>query len=803
VGILSRVEKRNAGNIFQMPARDPVLAALLGRGEAAAGVDVNEHTALNYSAVWAAVNIIAGSIASLPLILYRRLPDGGKERATNGAMGNLHRMLHDEPNPEMTSYVFREALQAHVLTWGNGYAEIERNAAGRPIHLWPLRPDRVRAERTASNRIRYRQTTERGPDRLIPAEDMLHIPGLGFDGLVGYSVIGKARDSISLGLATERFGATFFGNGSMPGGVLKYPQGLKPDAKKNIVQSWERMHQGPDRAHKIAVLEHGLEWQQIGLPPEASQFLETRKFQTVEVARWFNLPPHKLADLDRSTNNNIEHQSLEFVMDTLRRWLVRWEQELNRKLIPKLERGRFYTEHLIDALLRGDIKSRYDAYAVGRQWGWLSADDVREKENMNPLPGEGGKLYLVPVNMTTPERIQNPPEPPAPEPAAEPESEEDDVTPEQARQLFKDLLAEQREQERQVDEARAEGLKAVDAVANEVRAALEAIKDALTSRPEPAQPAPTPDLAPHFADLAERLDAIRSGVEEMKPGDPAPALAAIEEKIEAVATTFQQMQEAGGERESKAAEALRSLQEWFQAEAEKREAREAAALEARKAEDAAREEAEAARFTELRASVEQVGEGVTSAVERMGASVTEGVAETVGRSIAENAESLRAHVTDIVEARVRPVEVERDPKAVARIVASHRAVVIDAVGQMVRREANRARLKAKSREGFRDWVAEFYPGQREIFERAIRPAIAAHLSLVGGDVDPDEEAKRVASAHVERSVRELLALADEAPENLESAIDLLVSRWEIERPAELADEVASQEVVHTLTGKAA
>lgn len=360
---------------------------------------MNEITALNYSAVWAAVNVIASAVASLPLILYRRLPDGGKERYTGHP---LYRLLHDEPNSEMTSLVFRETLQAHVLTWGNGYAEIERDGSGRPVALWPLDPSRVQPIREGG-RLHYRFTNENGTQVILASRDVLHVPGLSFDGLCGYSPIAKARESIGLGLATERFGSAFFGQGSTFGGVLTSPHKLTQLQKDDIREAIDKHHKGVDRANKFLVLSDGFKFDRLGIPPDDAQFLETRKFQITEVARWFNLPPHKLKDLDRATFSNIEHSSIEFVSDTLRPWLVRWEQEINRKLIAPLERTQQFAEHLVDGLLRGDITSRYAAYAVGTQHGWLSANDIRGFENLNPI--DGGNTYLVPVNMIPIDRM--------------------------------------------------------------------------------------------------------------------------------------------------------------------------------------------------------------------------------------------------------------------------------------------------------------------------------------------------------------------------------------------------------------
>ena len=370
-----------------------------------AGVAVTGDTALTYPAFWAAVSLIAADIASLPLILYRRLPNGGKERFSEH---QLYRILHDEPNPEMTSMVYRETQQAHVLAWGNGYAEIERDRLNRVSALWPLTPNRVTPFRPSTDPygpLRYRVLNEDNTETVLQAQDVLHIPGLGYDGYLGYSVVAKARESLGLGLAMQQFGASFFGNGSTFGGVITSPRALGDKEKKDFVAELKGFHQGLDRAHRFVLLEGGMDYKRLGVPPDDAQFLESRSFHISEIARWFKVPPHKLGDLSRATFSNIEHQAIDYVTTCLRPWARRWEQEINRKLIAPSERKIQFVEHLFEDLLKGDIQSRYAAYAVGRQWGWLSADDVREKENMNPLPSGSGSMYLVPQNMWPADKV--------------------------------------------------------------------------------------------------------------------------------------------------------------------------------------------------------------------------------------------------------------------------------------------------------------------------------------------------------------------------------------------------------------
>lgn len=391
-------EQRTAWHVSQTPPAQVMKS--WGLGETAAGIAIDESSALSIGVVYACVRIIAENVASLPLILYRRVAGGGKERATDHA---LYTLLHDAPNPEMTALEMRETLTAHICTWGNGYAEIESDSSGQVRALWPLRPDRMRVERVNGALVyRYRlskPSSEGAYEALLRADQVLHIRGLGYNGIVGYSPIALTRQALGLAAATEEFGSRFFGNGARPGGVLEHPGQLSDKAYTRLRDSFEERHKGLENASRIAILEEGIKYHEIGIPPEDAQFLQTRKFQKEEVAMIFRVPPHMLADLERATFSNIEQQSLDFVIYTLRPWLVRWEQAISLRLLLPRERPTLFSEHLVDALLRGDIQARYAAYAIGRQWGWLSADDVREFENMNPLPNGEGQQYLVPLNM--------------------------------------------------------------------------------------------------------------------------------------------------------------------------------------------------------------------------------------------------------------------------------------------------------------------------------------------------------------------------------------------------------------------
>ena len=373
-------------------------------GRTTSGKPVNERTAMQTTAVYACVRILAEAVASLPLHVYEYQDDGGKKLVHDHP---LYYLLHDEPNPEMTSFVFRETLMSHLLIWGNAYAQIIRDGAGRVLGLYPLLPDKMDVQRDDCGNIYYvySRNSDENPmfkeygDIRLKAEDVLHIPGLGFDGLIGYSPIAMAKNAVGMTLACEEYGASFFANGANPGGVLEHPGVLKDPSK--VRESWNSVYRGVNNAHKIAVLEEGMKYQQIGIPPEEAQFLETRKFQINEIARLYRIPPHMVGDLDKSSFSNIEQQSLEFVKYTLDPWVIRWEQSLQRSLLLPGEKGKYFIKLNVDGLLRGDYQSRMNGYAVGRQNGWFSANDIREMENMNPIPDEqGGNLYLINGAMT-------------------------------------------------------------------------------------------------------------------------------------------------------------------------------------------------------------------------------------------------------------------------------------------------------------------------------------------------------------------------------------------------------------------
>jgi len=371
-------------------------------GGSTSGKAVNERSSMQMTAVYACVRILAEAIAGLPLHLYRHDDDASKHKAKEHP---LYTLLHSEPNAEMTSFVFRETMMTHLLLWGNAYAQIIRNGKGQVAALYPLMPNRMQVDRDKSGKLYYQYTTSaedaptmKGTSVVLDASEVLHIPGLGFDGLVGYSPIAMAKNAIGMAIACEEYGAKFFANGAAPSGVLEHPGTVKDPSR--LRDTWQGQFGGSSNSHKVAVLEEGMKYTPISISPEQAQFLQTRKFQINEIARIFRVPPHMVGDLEKSSFSNIEQQSLEFVKYTLDPWVIRWEQALSRALLASDEKQTHFFRFNVEGLLRGDYQSRMGGYATARQNGWMSANDIRSLEDMDLITDEdGGNLYLINGNM--------------------------------------------------------------------------------------------------------------------------------------------------------------------------------------------------------------------------------------------------------------------------------------------------------------------------------------------------------------------------------------------------------------------
>ena len=374
-------------------------------GNSTSGTLVNEITAMQTAAVYACVRVIAESHATLPLHIHRRQKNGSVIAYDHP----LYNVLHYEPNPEMSSFIFRETLMQHLLIYGNAYAQIIRNGRGEVVALYPLLPDKMTVSRDKNRKLIYTYRRDydekRSGDKkdncgyvVFKHDEILHIRGLSFDGLVGCSPIAYAKNTIGLAIATDEYGAAFFQNSAMPCGVLEHPSEVED--KDELRDNWNKMLGGTKNASNIAILEDGLQFKPISISPEHSQFLQTRKYQISDIARIFRVPPHMIGDLEKSSFNNIEQQSLEFVMYTLQPWITRWEQAMRQSLLLPSEKTELYMKFNLDSLMRGDNEKRYNAYARGIQHGFLCPNDIRQKEDWNLIPEEeGGYNFMVNGNM--------------------------------------------------------------------------------------------------------------------------------------------------------------------------------------------------------------------------------------------------------------------------------------------------------------------------------------------------------------------------------------------------------------------
>lgn len=395
-------------------------------GQSASGANVNERTAMSMTAVYGCVRVLSESIASLPLHVYKRGENGNREKAENLP---LYTLLHDTPNEEMSSFTWRETLMTHLLLYGNAYCQILRNGRGEVIALYPLLPNRMTVERDESGQLFYRYQryseeppTMEGSTVILLPEDVLHIPGMSFDGLVGLSPIAACRNAVGAGLSADEYSSRYYANGAAPMGVLEHPGVIKQPEK--LRDSWNEAFGGTRNAGKVAILEEGLKFTPISISPADSQLLETRKFTVEEICRIFRVPPHLVQDLTKTSYNSAEQMSQEFVYYTLLPWCVRFEQAMIRSLLSAEERKHIEIRFNLDGLLRGSYESRMRGYQTAVNTGIFSINDCRKLENMDLLPADqGGDIHMVqgamiPLSMVGAAYVK---------PAGEEESEKDDA----------------------------------------------------------------------------------------------------------------------------------------------------------------------------------------------------------------------------------------------------------------------------------------------------------------------------------------------------------------------------------------
>ena len=380
--------------LFKRKATSPIpISNSIGGNPVLSGNRVTESNAMGLSAHFACVRLIATTLASLPIHVYERTKNGKIQRPDHP----VAQLLRLRPNPDMTSFSFIEALQAQISNRGKAFAEIVFDRKGYPAELWPIEPGVIQPQRKDNGSIIYKYNNS---DTILPAWKVLHIPGLSFDGINSFSPVQLFRQSFGTSMAVEEYGARFFGQGTNVGGFLEHPQKLSKEAYDRLKTEMAIKYQGLQNSHGIIVLEEGMKYTRLGMAMEDIQFIESRKFTATEMARIHGVPPHLIADLEKATFSNIEEQGIEAVTYLFRPWAIRWEQALDSKLFTEEEQQRFYIKFEIDGLLRGNIKARYEAYSIGLNNGFLNADEVREKEDMNPMPNGEGKIFRFPLNMT-------------------------------------------------------------------------------------------------------------------------------------------------------------------------------------------------------------------------------------------------------------------------------------------------------------------------------------------------------------------------------------------------------------------
>jgi HK97 family phage portal protein len=398
---------------------------IMGRAESASGVRVSESAALGLSAYYAGVNMIAGTVASLPLNVFEK-------RGRRREVADRHPvqwLLHTEPNAMMSAMTLRQSWMLHIISHGNAYGLIIRGNMNEVLRINMITPDQIRPGLDENGQLRYEVEPWKDEKRYLDPIDVLHFSGMGYDGLRGYGLIQLAHESIGLNVAQEGYASRFFRNGGNISGIIQSEKLLNEQQYTRLKSQFAKKYQGLNNAHSVAILENNMKFSPVNPTHREAQLVEERRFTIDEWARWLNMPPHKLREMSKSSFNNIESQNIEWIVDTIMPWLKRFEQEFDRKLFPK--RSQFYTKHVVDGQLRGDLKSRFEAYAIGRNWGWMSANDILALEDRNPLPGEDGDIYLIPMNMTTPEKMMTEPEPqePAPVEPTEPTEPTEPVEP--------------------------------------------------------------------------------------------------------------------------------------------------------------------------------------------------------------------------------------------------------------------------------------------------------------------------------------------------------------------------------------
>lgn len=798
--------------------KDPELVKYLDGGNRTnAGIRVNEQNAFTFSAVFDAVNQISSDIGKLPLNLRKRRPSGGSDPYVDSP---VYRLLKSEPNPEMGSMVFRRTLTAHALTWHGGFAEIERDGLGRPAALWPLNPAKVRPDRQQRGLV-YLVKNEDGTEVMLDPQNVLHLTGLGFDPHVGYPVIQYSRQAIGLALAAEQFGSSFFSNGATFGGILTSDLNLNDEEIERVKALLETRHQGTDLAFRLAFIMGGFKYQKAGVDPQNAQMNELRSKQVEEVARFFNMPVHKLKDLDRATNNNIEQQDLEYYKGCLLNWITLWEEECNRKLINKAEFKQQFVKHNANAFLRGDTVSRTAFYSAMLDRGVYNADEVLELEDMNPQPDGQGKLYLVQGAMVPKDRLakmvdakieasaqpKNPPQAPMPEPPPNDPN---------AGRMLQELIARTERAEAAVAGATAKAEAERDArvaaeasvtVTKEEREAAQTREQAAIAQVTLAQIA-LAEAQRNQAVATEQAEAER----EARVTAEAAAATATSERDQAVAMIEQADEEArsAAQAAEAAAEALKTAQAELTSQArlaaERARSELTAAVEAR-----AKAEADLAIKAEAEQAAMAARESALAEADALRSSAAELTAQL--DEAAKSAESFKAQLASIQDKRNESetranalqnarTEAEEALKAAKRaesdacgiVIAAHRSLIAHVMRGAIERETDRARRHQQTPDKLRSWMETWYDSHAELMTAALLPAVTVHLAWIRSPENPGDVVRQLVAAHVAESKRQLEAVLDGDAGDLARSLAQLLTRWENERVSVLADVLMQKEI---------
>jgi len=843
MGVLAGVHQRGTWS-GPFNFKDPALNEIYGMGaRTQAGPLITELTAFMCAAFWNGVDQISSDVGKMPLNLLIRLDGGGSEPYIKS---KTYKLLKFRPNPETGSLVLRRTMTAHALVYGNGYAEIVRDGIGRPTSLWLLHPKRVRPFYTNEQEKSGLRYLLDGEKELSPM-DVLHINGLSDDAVVGYNLVSIAREALGLALASQQFASAFFGNGTRFGGVLSTEQEIDADQEKEIRERVEAIHAKADRAFRLLVLGGGFKFEGTGTKPNDAQMSEIRDQQVQEIARFLNMPLHKLklAIPGAVSYASVEMADLDYYKGPILTWSTVWEQELDAKLIPSLEWSRQYFRHNSNAFLRGDIKSRYEALGIALDKGVINANQWRELEDMNPQEGQQGNLYFIqsgfiPKNKSeelVQSQIDKNNQPPAAPPspggnggdsnavreaierfdAAQALVEEARAkyqTEHDARVAAESVTSTTKEEllRRMTGEAEARiALQAIEVIAADRAADVDRLKAALSraeaelaganesgevAREALARASQTISVQQsRLEELDAELRAARAAeAEAVTRAADASALAVAAEQIARDATSEREALKAAAAQARTDADAAQAEAVTLEQERQRLEAawRDADTLARETSQYAEALKAAAVASADVVAALQASDEARRREMDDLARSLAAATDRALGAETRASALET-AGTTAAAEAKAkRAAEIAR----LTALIASIRALIVDVMRRLVERETDRARSRQQSPEKLRAWVATFYGSFEESFVDAILPAIRVHLSWKGSTEDQRDMAASLAQRYCEDSKRQLSAFFGSTTDDFQVAVDHLLRRWEKDRPDAIADALLEEEIAH-------